>query len=386
MKPIYLDHSATTPVRKEVVDAMMPFFSDTFGNASSVHTFGQNAKRALEDAREVVADCIGADAMEIYFTSGGTESDNLAIKGVARACVKKGRHIITSQIEHHAVLNTCKYMEKEDFEVTCVPADQYGVVDVDALAKAVRKDTILVTVMQANNEVGTIQPISEIAGITKEKDIPLHTDAVQAVGKIPVDVDDLGVDLLTLSAHKMYGPKGIGALYVRKGTRISSLIHGGHHERHRRAGTENVAGIVGLARAMKLAVEEIPDTAPRLAKLRDHLQNAIQEKISHTRLNGHPEKRLPHILNMSFEFIEGESILLTLDIEGVAVSTGSACTSGSLETSHVLSAMNVDPVAAQGSVRFSLGKDNTKEEMDYVADSLVPIVTRLREMSPLWNK
>ena len=384
MSSVYLDHAATTPVRPEVLETMLPCFSETFGNASSIHMFGQKAKKVLEDAREVVAACIWAEAKEIYFTSGGTESDNLAIKGIAHANKNKGKHVITSKIEHHAVLNCCKYLEDEGYEVTYLPVDRFGIVDLQALEKAIRPETILVTMMLANNETGTLQPVSEIAEITKKRGIPLHTDAVQAIGKIPVNVDELGVDLLSVSGHKIYAPKGIGALYVRRGTKIDPLFHGGHHERRKRPGTENVPSIVGLAKAMELAREEMQPSSTRLGELRDRLERGIREKIQHTHLNGHPENRLPNILNMSFEFVEGESLLLTLDMRGIAVSTGSACTSGALEPSHVLQAMGVGPAVAQGSLRFSLGRDNTEHEIDFVVESLAEIVDRLRQMSPLY--
>ena len=384
MTAIYLDHAATTPVRPEVVEAMLPYFSESYGNASSVHVFGQKARKALEDARERVAACIGAAPKEILFTSGGTESDNLAVKGVAFAGKKKGAHLIASRIEHHAILNCCKYLEKEGFEVSYLPVDRTGIVDLAAVEEAIRPDTALVSVMLANNETGVIEPLREIADIASRKGVPVHTDAVQAVGKIPVNVDELGVDLLSISAHKIYGPKGVGALYVRKGTRIAPLQHGGHHEHNRRAGTENVAGIVGLARAMELAQQELPQAARRLGALRNRLESRILQTIECTYLNGHPEKRLPNIANISVEFVEGESLLLSLDMRGIAVSTGSACTSGTLEPSHVLQAMGVDPALAQGSLRFSLGRQNTEEEMEAVVSALTEIVERLRQMSPLY--
>jgi cysteine desulfurase len=384
MRPIYLDHAATTPMRPEVLEAMLPYFSDTFGNASSIHTFGQKAKKALEDAREVVADCLGAEAGEIYFTSGGTESDNLAIKGVAHANRKKGTHLVTSTIEHHAVLNCCSYLENEGYEVAYAPVHRFGILDVEALENAIQPNTVLVTVMLANNETGTLQPVSEIARITGERGVPLHTDAVQAIGKIPVNVDELGVDLLSVSGHKIHAPKGIGALYVRRGTRIDPLLHGGHHERQVRAGTENVAAIVGLAKAVELVTREMPRTVARLRTLRDRLELGIRERIEHVHLNGHSERRLPNILNMGFEFVEGESLLLTLDLQGIAVATGSACTSGAVGPSHVLQAMGVDPAVAQGSLRFSLGRNNTEEEMDFVVKTLSEIVDRLRAVSPLY--
>ncbi len=382
--PIYLDHAATTPVRPEVREAMLPYFSETFGNASSIHLFGQKARKALEDARAIVAACIGAEAKEIYFTSGGSESDNLAIKGVVHAYQDKGRHLITSKVEHHAVLNCCKHLEAEELDVTYLPVDRFGVVKFEALEEAIRPDTILISVMLANNETGTLQPVSAITELAEKSGVPVHTDAVQAVGKIPVDVNELGVDLLSLSAHKIYGPKGIGALYIRTGTRIDPLFHGGHHERKRRPGTENVASIVGLAKAMELAKEEMQTRSACLGELRDHLQHRIQERIEHICLNGHPENRLPNTLNVSFKFVEGESLLLSLDMCGIAVSTGSACTSGALEPSHVLQAMGVDPAAAQGSIRFSFGHSNTDDEIDFVVESLAEIVARLRRMSPLY--
>ena len=386
-RSIYLDHAATTPVRPEVLEAMLPYFCETFGNASSMHAFGQKARKALEDARVAVAHAIGANPREIFFTSGGTESDNLAIKGVARANTRKGNHVITSRVEHPAVLSAVAALEEEEgFEVTYLPVDRFGVVDPDAVADAVRDETILISVMMANNEVGTLEPIAEIARVAKDKGVVVHTDSAQAVGKVAVDVRELGVDLLSISAHKIYGPKGVGALYVRGGTRIAPLFHGGHHERQKRPGTENVALIVGFSKAMELALEEMPRAAPRLAALRDRLERSIQEKIPNTYVNGHPENRLPNILNMSFEFVEGESLLLTLDMRGVAVSTGSACTSGSLEPSHVLKAMGVEAAVSQGSLRFSLGRDNTEDEMDYVAEALVGIVKRLRQMSPLYPR
>jgi len=386
MTAIYLDHAATTPVRPGVLEAMLPYFSQTYGNASSIHGFGREARKALENAREVVAGCIGAAPKEIYFTSGGTESDNLAIKGVALANRdrNKGQHLITSSTEHHAVLSSFKYLEEQGFEATYLPVDRFGIVELAALEEAIRPDTALVSVMLANNETGTIQPVRQIAEVAKRTGVPVHTDAVQAVGKLPVNVDELGVDLLSISAHKIYGPKGIGALYVRRGTRIIPLQHGGHHERNRRAGTENVAGIVGLARAMELAQEELPRAARRLAALRNRLERRIRETIECTYLNGHPEKRLPNILNVGVEFVEGESLLLSLDMRGIAVSTGSACTSGTLEPSHVLRAMGVDAALAQGSLRFSFGRQNTDEEVDVVVSALAEIVDRLRQMSPLY--
>ena len=385
MRRVYLDNAATSPVRREVVEAMLPHFSETMGNASSLHMFGQRAKRALEEARQSVARALGAHPKEIYFTSGGTESNNLAIKGVARANGDRGRHLITSPIEHHAVLNTLHHLETEGYEVTYLPVDDRGIVDLDALECSIRDDTILISIMLANNEVGTIEPLSQIADIARRKGILLHTDAVQAVGKVPVDVDDLGVDLLSLTAHKLYGPKGTGALYVRHGTRIVPLLHGGHQERTMRPGTENIPGIVGLAAALDLACRDLDTESARLAALRDRLESGIRDRIQDVRMNGHPELRLPNILNMSFARAEGESLLLALDTRGIAVSTGSACAAGSTEPSHVLQAMGVDSLLAQGSLRFSLGRDNDEDDIDYVLDSLAEIVPRLRELSPVYD-
>lgn len=385
MRRVYLDNNATTPVHPLVLEAMIPFFKETFGNASSVHYFGQQAKKALEESREKVAAFIGAKAGEIVFTSGGTESDNLAIKGVAYANRAKGRHIITSSIEHHAVLNVCKQLEKEGFEVTYLPVNRYGEVSPESVEDAIRPDTILITVMHANNEVGTLQPIDAIGKIAKARQILFHTDAVQSVGKVPVNVGSFNVDLLSLSSHKIYGPKGVGALYVRRGTRILPLFQGGHHERRRRAGTENVPGVVGLGRACELAAENMDEEAGKLLALMDRLQSGLERKVEDVLLNGHPTKRLPNTLNMSFAGVEGESLLLNLDMEGIAVSTGSACTSGTLEPSHVLSAMGVDPQLAQGSLRFSLGRENTEEDIDYVLAVISDIVKRLRAISPFYK-
>jgi len=386
MRKVYLDHNATTPTHPEVVKAMLPYYGKIYGNPSSIHQFGQEARKAIDEAREKVADFIGAIQEEIIFTSGGTEADNFAIKGIAYANEKKGKHIITSSIEHHAVLNPCKYLEKQGFQVTYLPVDKYGLVDPDEVEKAITKETILITIMHANNEIGTIEPIAEIGKIAKEKGICLHTDAVQTVGKIPVNVNKLNIDSLSLSAHKIYGPKGIGGLYVRKGIRIQPLIEGGHHEKNRRAGTENVPAIVGLGKAVEIAKTTLDKESIYLTNLRDGLCSGIGEKIDSVYLNGHPGKRLPNTLNMSFEFVEGESIILNLDMKGIAVSSGSACTSGSLEPSHVLKAMGVEPAIAQGSVRFSLGKDNTEEDIDYVLEVLPEIIVRLRAMSPLYRK
>lgn len=387
MEKVYLDHNATTPTSPEVLEEMLPFYRDRFGNASSVHEFGRTAKMAIEDAREIVSGFLGADdSNEIVFTSGGTESDNFAIKGIAHALKNKGKHIIISSVEHPAVLKPCKFLEEDDgFKVTYLPVDQYGTVNLNALKDALTDKTILVSVMLANNEVGTIQPVEEIAKIIKPKGIIFHTDAVQAVGKIPLDVKKLGVDLLSLSAHKIYGPKGVGALYIKKGTKITPYQHGGHHERNRRGGTENVPGIAGLGKAIELAGKNMTEESKKIKHLRDNLYIGIEKNIKQIKLNGHPTNRLPNTLNVSFKYLEGESILLNLDMEGVAASTGSACTSGSLEPSHVLINMGVEPENAQGSIRFSFGKDNTEEEITYVIKVLPPIIERLRKMSPLYH-
>ncbi len=386
MKSVYLDHSATTPVRTEVLEAMLPYLKDTFGNPSSIHMSGQKARKAIEDARSQVAQLIGADRKEVFFTSGGTESDNMAIKGTAMANEAKGKHIITSPIEHPAIINPCHYLEKQGFKITYLSVDKYGLVNPQDVKDAIKPDTILVSIMLANNEIGTIQPIAEIGKIVRKKGIPFHTDAVQAMGKIPVNVNKLNVDLLTISAHKIYGPKGIGALYIRKGTKVTPLMHGGHHEYMRRAGTENVAGIVGLAKALELACTEMPEVSSKLKELRDRLENGLKQRIKDVQVNGHPEKRLSNMLNMIFKFVEGESMLLALDMKGIAVSTGSACSSGSLEPSHVLTAIGVPHEIAQGSLRFSLGRMNTEKDIDYVIETLPEIVQKLRDMSPLYKK
>ncbi len=386
MKQIYMDHGATTPVDPLVVDAMLPYFTETFGNASSLHSFGQEATSALEQSRQQVAASIGAKPEEIIFTSGGTESDNLAIKGIAYRNSGKGKHIITSTIEHPAILNTCAYLEKEGFDVTYVPADSDGIIDMDELKKAIRDDTILISVMHANNEIGTIQPISDISKLAKEKSIYLHTDAVQSFGKIAVNVDELGVDMLSMSSHKIYGPKGVGALYVRKGTLLQALAHGGSHERSMRAGTENISGIVGFAKAVALADERLVDDAKHMTQLRDSLIEKVMDSIDDVELSGHPTNRLPNNVNLRFSFIEGESMLLFLDMKGIAISTGSACSSKSLEPSHVLTAIGLRPEDSHGSLRITLGKDNTQEEVDYVVDALVEVVGRLRAMSPIAGK
>lgn len=383
VRQVYLDHSATTPVHPDVLAAMLPYFSEKFGNASSIHAWGREARKAVETAREQVARLIGADPREIVFTSGGTESDNLAIRGVAIANAQRGKHIITSAVEHHAVLHVCEALEKEGFTVTYLPVDQYGMVSPADVEKALRPDTILVTLMHANNEVGTIQPLAEIGRLLKTRRIYFHTDAVQSVGKIPVNVDELSVDLLTISGHKIYGPKGVGALYIRKGTKIESLAKGGGHERGRRAGTENVPGIVGLGAACAIAAAELESENRRLTELRDRLIKGILERIPDVVLNGHPTERLPHNVNISVKYVEGESMLLNLDMKGIAASSGSACTSGSLEPSHVLIAMGVPHEVAHGSLRLTLGRMTTAEDIDYVLATLPEIVARLRSWSPL---
>jgi cysteine desulfurase len=383
MKRIYMDHSATTPVAPEVLAAMLPYFGEKFGNASSLHRSGREAKEALEDSREKVAALLGARAEEIIFTSGGTESDNLALKGIARKNRKLGKHIITTQIEHPAILETCRALEKEGFEVTYLPVTGEGLVELSTLEASIRPDTILISVMHANNEVGTIQPLEEIGRLAAERDIYLHSDAVQSVGKIPVNVDDLGVDLLSLSAHKLYGPKGVGALYIRKGTKLESIIQGGGHERRLRSGTENISGIVGLARAAELAERDMPREAERLAGLRDRLAELVLGKVKDAWINGTMKKRLPGNLNFGFKYVEGESLLLFLDSKGICVSTGSACSSHKLEPSHVLISLGLKPEECHGSLRITLGMSNTLDEVEYVAESIVEAVERFRGISAL---
>ncbi|MDO6354341.1 cysteine desulfurase NifS [Caloramator sp. CAR-1] len=383
---VYMDHAATTYVKKEVLEEMLPYFTENFGNPSSVYTFARKSKRAIEDAREKVAKALNALPDEIFFTGGGSEADNWAIKGVAFANKDKGNHIITTKIEHHAVLHACEYLEKHGFEVTYLDVDEYGMVDLDELKRAITDKTILITIMFANNEIGTIQPIAEIGKIAREKGIIFHTDAVQAIGNVKIDVKEMNIDLLSLAAHKFYGPKGVGALYIRKGVKIDNLIHGGGQERRRRAGTENLPGIVGLGKAIELATEDIDGHNEKIRKLRDRLLNGIMEKIPYTKLNGHPERRLPGNINVSFRFIEGESLLLLLDQFGICASTGSACSSGSLDPSHVLLAIGLPHEIAHGSLRLSLGDMNTEEDVDYVLSVLPNIVQRLREMSPLYEK
>ncbi|MFC1934011.1 cysteine desulfurase NifS [Chloroflexota bacterium] len=383
MKRIYLDYAATTPTHPEVVKAMLPYFSEAFGNPSSIYSYGQEAKAAVEEARVKLANLIGAQDEDIVFTSGGTEADNFAVKGVAFANEPKGNHIITTSIEHHAVLETCEFLEKRDFEITYLPVDADGLVDPEDVREAITDKTILISVIHANNEVGTIQPIAEVGKIAREAGIYLHTDAVQTVGHIPVDVNELGVDLLSLSAHKLYGPKGVGALYVRRGTRLTSFIHGGEQERGRRASTENVPGIVGLSKAVELAQQEINQEAQRLTYLRDQLIKELPERIDHIRLNGHPLRRLPNNVNVSIDFVEGESMVLNLDLEGICASTGSACSSSSLEPSHVLLSMGLPPEQAHCSLRLTLGKWTSEEDINRVLEVLPRVVARLRAISPL---
>ena len=383
MRRIYLDHAATTPTRPEVAKAMLPYFTDTSGNPSSIYSYGREAKGAVEEARTKVAELVGARSEEIIFTSGGTEADNYALKGVAYSNERKGNHIITTSIEHHAVLEVCKFLERRGYRITYLPVDKYGLVDPDDVKRAITDKTILISVMHANNEVGTIEPVAEIGKIVREAGVYFHSDAVQTVGHIPVNVAELKVDLLSISGHKFYGPKGVGALYVRKGTRLVSLMHGGQQERRHRAGTENVPAIVGLGKAVELAGREMRKEAERLAYLRDKLIKGLGEKIDHIRLNGHPARRLPNNVNVSVDFVEGESMLLNLDLEGICASTGSACSSASLEPSHVLLALGLPAEQAHGSLRFTLGQENTEADVERVLEVLPGIVTKLRAMSPL---
>ena len=383
MKRIYMDHAATTPLAPEVLEAMIPYFSQRYGNPSSLHSFGREARAAVEEARSEVASLLKAEPSEIYFTSGGTESDNLALKGIARKNKKKGRHIITSSIEHPAVLEVCKALTREGFEVTYLPVTREGLVEVGAVEEAVRKDTILISVMHANNEIGTIQPLEEIGGLAGEKEIYFHTDGVQTAGKIPVDVNSLGLDAFSLSGHKLYGPKGAGALYIRKGVRIESIQQGGGHERGMRSGTENVPGIVGLGKAARIAEENMAVESERMRSLQDRMRGWVLKEIEDSWLNGHPVKRLPSNLNFGFRYIEGESLLLYLDAKGVAASTGSACSSKKLAASHVLSAIGLSPVESHGSLRITLGMANTEEEVDYACRAIFDSVKRLREMSAM---
>ena len=386
MRRVYLDHNATTPVHPEVVEAMMPFFQDQFGNASSIHWAGREVKKYLDEAREKVAALMNADPEEIVFTGCGTESDNMAIKGVASTHQDKGRHIITSKVEHHAVLYTCQFMRDLGYEITYLSVDREGLIDLEELRRSIRPDTILVSIMFANNETGTIMPVQEIGVICREKGVLFHTDAVQAVGKVPIDLKKLPVDILSLSGHKLNTPKGIGAQFIRKGTKLSPLIHGGAQERNRRAGTENIPYIIGLGKACEIAQRDFAKRHEYLQGLRDRLQEGIFRKIPHVELNGHPTRRLPNTLNVSFLYVEGESLLLNMDLEGIAVSSGSACSSGSADASHVILAMGKSPLVAQSAIRFSLGWTNTGEDVDYVLEVGPPILERLRAISPLYQK
>ncbi len=386
MDTIYLDNSATTRTDDEVLKAMLPYFSEHYGNPSSIYKIGRENRRAVEDAREKVAKALNCEPDEIYFTAGGSESDNTAIRGIAYNYKKKGNHIITSKIEHPAVLETCKQLEKEGFEVSYINVDENGFIKLDELQNAIKPTTTLITVMFANNEIGTIQPIKEIGEIAHKNNIIFHTDAVQAVGSVRIDVKELNIDSLSLSGHKFYGPKGIGALYVKKGVQFQKFVNGGHQERNKRAGTENVPGIVGLGKAIELAYENLEEHNKKIKELRDYYVEQIEKRVPYIKVNGDKEKRLPGNSNISFRFIEGEGLLLNLDLKGICASSGSACTSGSLDPSHVLLAIGLPHEIAHGSLRVSIGKYNTKEEIDYTIDSIVEIVSRLREMSPLWEE
>lgn len=386
MKNIYFDNAATTKLDDDVLKEMLPYLKDNYGNPSSIYKLGREARKAIEDSREKIAKVLNCKANEIYFTAGGSESDNTAIKGIAKANKKRGNHIITSKIEHPAVLETCKQLEKEGFKITYISVDEKGIVDLEELKKSIKPNTILITIMFANNEIGTIQPIEEIGKIAKENNIYFHTDSVQAVGSIKIDVQKLNIDSLSLSGHKFYGPKGVGALYVKTGVPFEKFISGGHQERNKRAGTENVAGIVGIGKAIELAYENLDEYNKKIKELRDYYVKQVEEKIPYIKINGDMEKRLPGNSNISFRFIEGEGLLLNLDLKGICASSGSACTSGSLEPSHVLLAIGLPHEIAHGSLRVSIGKYNTKEEIDYLIENLMEIVTRLREMSPLWER
>ena len=386
MKNVYFDNSATTKLDEKVLEVMMPYLKDSYGNASSIYKIGRESRKAVEEAREKVAKVLNCKPSEIYFTAGGSESDNTAIKGIAHAYKNKGNHIITSKIEHPAVLETCKELEKEGFEVSYISVDEKGLLNIEELKQAIKPSTILISIMFANNEIGTIQPIEEIGQIAKEHKIVFHTDAVQAAGSLKIDVQQLNIDSLSISGHKFYGPKGTGVLYVRTGVNFQKLIAGGHQERNKRAGTENVPGIVGLAAALELAQSSREEHNKKIKELRDYYEAQVKEKIPYMRVNGDTDKRLPGTSNISFRFIEGEGLLLNLDLKGICASSGSACTSGSLDPSHVLLAIGLPHEIAHGSLRISIGKYNTKEEIDYLVENLVEIVNRLREMSPLWEE
>lgn len=382
---IYLDHAATTAARPEVVEEMLPYFTEKFGNPSSIYGIAAENKKAVQHARDVIAHSLGANSEDIYFTAGGSEADNWALKAAFEAYQNKGRHIITSAIEHHAILHTCEYLEKLGAEVTYVGVDENGIINLDELEQAIRPDTILISVMAANNEIGTIQPIGEIGAIAKRHDVLFHTDAVQAYGQIPMNVDDMNIDMLSASGHKLNGPKGIGFLYIRKGLKLRSFIHGGAQERRRRAGTENVPGIVGFGKAVEIAFDTLEERMEKETMMRDYLISHIMERVPYCRLNGDKVKRLPNNVNISFQFIEGESLLIMLDMKGICASSGSACTSGSLDPSHVLLAIGLPHEIAHGSLRLTLGDENTYEEMDYVVDQIEEIVGKLRAMSPLYE-
>lgn len=385
MEKIYFDNAATTPMHKEVVEAMLPYFTENFGNPSSVYKIAQINKKAIDESRETIAKYLGAQANEIFFTSGGSEADNWAIKGIADAHRSKGNHIITTKIEHHAVLHTCEFLEKYGYEVTYLEVDENGLVSPEAVEAAIKDTTILISMMYANNEIGTIMPIKEIGAIAKKHNIPFHTDAVQAVGQVRIDVKDQNIDMLSMSAHKINGPKGMGILYIRRGLKLENLIHGGAQERGRRAGTENVAGIVGLAKAMEMAYTNFDEKIAKLTALRDKLIDGLLSNIPYCKLNGHRTQRLANNANIGVEFVEGESLLLLLDMNGVAASSGSACTSGSLDPSHVLLALGIPHEKAHGSIRFTLGAYNTEKDVDFVLEKMPAIVERMRSMSPLWE-
>jgi cysteine desulfurase len=386
MEKIYFDNAATTPVKKEVLEIMLPYFTENFGNPSSVYHLAQVNKKAIDEARETLAKYLGANTNEIFFTSGGTEADNWAIKGIAEAYKAKGNHIITSKIEHHAVLHTCEYLEKQGYEVTYLDVDEEGMVNPEDVKKAIKDSTILISIMYANNEIGTIMPISEIGQIAKEHQIIFHTDAVQAIGQVKIDVKEQNIDLLSLSAHKINGPKGVGLLYIKRGIKTAPFIHGGAQERGRRAGTENVPGIVGLAKAMELAYDHFEEKIKNITALRDELIQGLITQIPYCKLNGHKTQRLSNNVNIGVEFVEGESLLLLLDMNGIAASSGSACTSGSLDPSHVLLALGLPHEKAHGSVRFTLAESTTKEQVDYVLEKMPQIVQRMRDMSPLYEE
>ncbi len=389
MDRLYFDHNATTPVLPEVLEAMLPFYTGVYGNPSSIHDFGQQARAAVERARAEVARLLNCRANEVVFTSGGTEANNLAVLGAVRAAVPRsgdGKHVVTTDIEHHAVLNACQALEKEGVEVTYLPAGSDGVVDPEDIRRALRPETVLVTVMYANNEIGTIQPVAQIAALARAQGVLMHTDAVQAAGKLPLDVKALGVDLLSISGHKIYAPKGVGALFARRNTLLTPLLFGGHHERDRRAGTENVAGIIGMGRAAELAGRSLAEESLRLAALRDRLERGILERVEDAGVNGDPARRVPNTSNIHFDYVEGEALVIALDLKSIACSTGAACSSGAIEPSHVLTAVGLRPDQARASLRFSLGRQNTEEQVDRVLEVLPGVVARLRELSPAYKK